>query len=118
MENDDPTPLKPLRRVYSPILGVERVEFDDCKNVEARRTAEIEARRDLMKPIEQLLADVHEEAETNFKPASANKRMVSLLVRVIKTNELQAKLILVLAVIAALGTFMQVIIGILQLCHH
>lgn len=47
--------------------------------------------RDLMKPIEQLLADVHEEADadqdSNGRIASAMKRMVSLQVRVVQSNE-------------------------------
>lgn len=89
-EAPEQSPLEPLRRVHSDILGVERVEFDDCKDPAARRRAEIEAMRDLLKPHEQLLADVHEEAENNpseiGRLAGATKRMVSLQVRVVRSN--------------------------------
>jgi|GEM_PF-2063204 len=89
--NTEQSPLEPVRRVRSDILGVERVEFDDCKDPAARRRAEVEAMRDLLKPIEQLLTDVHEEAENNpseiGRLAGATKRMVSLQVRVVRSND-------------------------------
>src|SRR5205085_935626 len=57
-----------------------------------RELAEEETRRDLQKPIEQLLSDVHEEVnhpgrspEVNI--AHANKRMVSLMARAAISNE-------------------------------
>src|SRR5256885_2131636 len=117
--SDQQTFSDPGRSVYSPILGITRLEFDECKDPAARKIAETEASRDLRKPIEQLLADVHEEAETNPDPAGriagANKRMVSLMLKVVRSNNRQAALLLILAVVATIGTLVQVGVGILQL---
>lgn len=57
-----------------------------------RELAEEEERRDLLKPIEQLLCDVHEEINHPGRPveaniAHANKRMVSLMARVAISND-------------------------------
>ncbi len=99
--------LEPVRRIRSDVLGVERVEFDNCRDTAARNRAEVEAMRDLLKPIEQLLTDVHEEAENNpsdiGRLAGATKRMVSLQVRVIRSNDrLSRHMIWVTWAIAAL----------------
>ena len=61
-------------------------------NLSNRERSEIETNRDLDKPIEQLLCDVHEETHNeNRTPieniASAQKRMVSLMARVAISNE-------------------------------
>jgi hypothetical protein len=82
-------PLSNKKEVYSPILRVTRLEFDDCKNPGLRERSEVEAARDLEKPIEQLLADVHEEAEGNTdegRIAGALKRLVSMQVQVVRAN--------------------------------
>jgi hypothetical protein len=61
-----------------------------------RERAELETRRDLAKPIEQLLSDVHEETHNKDRQpieniASSQKRMVSLMARVAITNDKLAR---------------------------
>jgi hypothetical protein len=58
-----------------------------------RERSEIETDRDLVKPIEQLLCDFHEEAESNLDKypvqsmIRAHKRMVSMMAKVALSNE-------------------------------
>lgn len=57
-----------------------------------RERAEIETDRDLIKPIQQLVCDVHEETHDPNKTemqniACANKRMVSLMARIAMSND-------------------------------
>lgn len=71
-----------------------RKDYDESKlkNLSPRESCELETDRDLDKPIEQLVCDVHE--ETNKQPrqlpeniAHAQKRMVSMMARIAKSNE-------------------------------
>lgn len=57
-----------------------------------RKLAEDETNRDLTKPIQQLLCDVHEEVHQTHRSVEqnllhANKRMVSMMARVALSNE-------------------------------
>ena len=71
-----------------------RKNFDEniLHGLSVRERSEIETERDLIKPIEQLVCDVHEETHNeNRTPienlASAQKRMVSLMARVAISND-------------------------------
>lgn len=71
-----------------------RKEFDEqvLQSLSNRQRSEIETNRDLIKPLEQLLCDVHEETHDEKRAdleniAGAQKRMVSLMARVAISNE-------------------------------
>lgn len=81
-----------------------RKDFDEAavqnlnqrEKVDRRKIAEIETARDLVKPIEQLVSDAHEEAldiarSGDENIAGAQKRMVSLMARVALSNDEVAK---------------------------
>lgn len=82
----DPEPIQQWRRKnYDPGLV----------KGERRKIAETETNRDLDKPIEQLLCDVHEESLDSDRTEGTNtsgaqKRMVSLMTRVAKGNDIIA----------------------------
>ena len=70
-----------------------RNNFDEKKlnGLNIRERSEIESGRDLVKSIEQLLCDVHEEIHNNSGDqlgniACAQKRMVSMMAKVAKSN--------------------------------
>lgn len=74
-----------------------RMNFDESKLVglTIRQRSEIETNRDLIKPIEQLVCDVHEETHNSDRGelqnlACAQKRMVSMMARVSKSNDRMA----------------------------
>jgi hypothetical protein len=74
-----------------------------------RKKAEEETSRDLQKPIEQLLCDVHEELLTpNRGPSEtslhANKRMVALIARAAIENRRSSAMMLVLTIVIAILT--------------
>jgi hypothetical protein len=81
-----------------------------------RELAEAETNRDLKKPIQQLLCDVHEEV-LQTRPVEeniihANKRMVSMMARVALSNERYSGVLLkltwvlvVLTIVLAVMTF-------------
>jgi hypothetical protein len=56
-----------------------------------RERCELETDRDLDKPVEQLVCDVHEETHSNRHPVfnliCAQKRMVSMMARIAKSND-------------------------------
>ena len=88
-----------------------RMNFNDYNQNEfsEREKAEIETERDLMKPIQQLVCDVHEETHNPNRTelqnlASAQKRMVSLMARLAISNELLTKQIVYLTWLIALMT--------------
>lgn len=70
-----------------------RKNYDENKlnGLSLRDRSELETDRDLDKPIEQLVCDVQEETHANRDSianiAGAQKRMVSMMARVAKTNE-------------------------------
>jgi hypothetical protein len=75
-----------------------RLSFDESilTDLSDRERAEIETDRDLVKPVEQLLCDVHEETHNPNRSAqeniaSAQKRMVSLMARVAISNDRSTK---------------------------
>jgi len=77
-----------------PERGWERKNYDEGKldRLSPRRRAELETDRDLEKPVEQLVCDVHEEThDPNRSPleniAGAQKRMVSMMARVAISNQ-------------------------------
>ena len=99
-----------------------RLSFDESTlaNLSDREKAEIETERDLVKPVEQLLCDVHEEthnpnrsAQENF--ASAQKRMVSLMARVAISNERSVKIMTCLTWAIAIMTLAIVVLTIVLL---
>jgi len=70
---------------------------------------ELETDRDLDKPLEQLVCDVHEETNNKDRPpleniAHAQKRMVSMMARIAKSNTILTKWIIILTVIIAIMT--------------
>jgi len=84
-----------------PVQKWKRMNFDEekLKTLDPRRRAELETNRDLVKQVEQLLCDVHEETHNDRRTpleniASAQKRMVSLLARVAISNERTTKTII------------------------
>lgn len=93
----------------------ERKIFDEdiLKNLSNRERAEIETNRDLDKPIEQLLCDVHEETHNPggtelANIACAQKRMVSLMARVAISNDkvaCQMKWLTAVIALLTLGIF-------------
>ncbi len=71
-----------------------RKNYDEGKlrNLELRDLCELETGRDLDKPLEQLVCDVHEETNNPNRKAldniaHAQKRMVSMMARIAKSNE-------------------------------
>jgi len=71
-----------------------RRNFDEekLKDLSDRERAEIETNRDLVKPIQQLVCDVHEETHNPDRTelqniASAQKRMVSMMARLAISND-------------------------------
>lgn len=84
-----------------------------------RQRAEIETNRDLIKPIEQLVCDVHEETHnpdgTGLRNmASAQKRMVSMMARLAKSNDQMTKQIICLTWAIAIMTLVIVVFTILM----
>ncbi len=90
-----------------------RLTFDESilNNLsDDRRRAEIETDRDLIKPIQQLVCDVHEETHNPNRTeaqniASANKRIVSLMARVALSNDRLNKKIYSLTLAMTIMTF-------------
>ena len=88
-----------------------RKNYDESKlhNPLIREDFELETDRDLDKPLEQLVCDVHEETNnTNRAPleniAHAQKRMVSMMARIAKSNEILTKWIIGFTVVIAIMT--------------
>ena len=87
---------KLMKKLLRRIAKLERKSIDadsvleGFSKDETRKHAEAEACCDLMKPIEQLLSDVHDEALQGRSPTEniihVNKRMTSMMTRVAKSN--------------------------------
>lgn len=96
----------------------ERQVFDEVilQNLDSRQRAEIETERDLMKPIEQLLCDVHEETHNESRSelanlASAQKRMVSMMARVEISNNQTNRILIILTIIIGILTFIMTVLA-------
>lgn len=81
-----------------PPMKWKRLNFDTTRNYcfespeDRRQLAERETNRDLKKPLEQLVCDVHEESDDPNRTSMENligaqKRMVSMMARVAKSND-------------------------------
>lgn len=88
-----------------------RMTFDENKlnGLSIRERSEIETDRDLIKPIEQLLCDVHEETHNQNRTelqniAAAQKRMVSMMAHIAKSNERMTRQMLILTWVIAILT--------------
>jgi hypothetical protein len=75
-----------------------RMIFDEdkFKDLDVRERSEIETNRDLVKPIEQLVCDVHEETHNPNRTElqnleGAQKRMVSMMARLSIVNDRMTK---------------------------
>jgi hypothetical protein len=98
-----------------------RMTFDEniLKGLTNRQRAELETNRDLIKPIEQLVCDVHEETHNSGRTelqniASAQKRMVSMMARLAKSNDSMTKQMICLTWAIALMTLAIVVFTILM----
>jgi len=96
-----------------------RLSFDESilANLTPRERAEVETERDLAKPVQQLLCDVHEETHNSNRSAeeniaSAQKRMVSLMARVAMSSDRSAKIMTCLTWAIAIMTLAIVILTI------
>jgi len=99
-----------------------RKEYDlkKLEGLSVRQVAELETDRDLDKSIEQLVCDVHEETHhpgrnEQANIAAAQKRMVSLMARVAKSNDRLAKWMFWLTM--AIGA-MTLVILVFELIHN
>ena len=98
-----------------------RVDFDPLPDdLTVRQKAEEETRRDLEKPIEQLLCDVHEEIlnqtrTTDQSLVHAYRRMVSVMVRVAASNERTSRILIALTWALTFLTVVLVILTIVML---
>jgi hypothetical protein len=87
-----------------------RKNYDESvfEGLSVRERSEIETDRDLAKPPEQLVCDVHEETHADRTAldniAGAQKRLVSLMARIAKSNDRIARYILWLTVAIAIMT--------------
>lgn len=84
-------------------------KLDYRKDEDRRKGSEIETDRDLAKPMEQLVCDVHEEThDPNRQPleniAGAQKRMTSMMARVAMSNDVVARRMLWLTVAITIMT--------------
>jgi hypothetical protein len=70
-----PSRLGSYELKFSEELQIEQIKWPDP----SMKSPELEAARDLHKPLEQLLADVHRE--------EPNKRLASMMLRVVKSND-------------------------------
>ena len=101
-----------------------RLNFDESKleGLTNRQRSEIETNRDLIKPVEQLVCDVHEETHDPNRTelqniASAQKRMVSMMARLAKSNDRMTKQIVCLTWAIAIMTLVIVVFTILLWKH-
>jgi hypothetical protein len=88
-----------------------RMTFDEkvLEGLSNRRRSEIETDRDLIKPIQQLVCDVHEETHDANRTeiqnvAGAQKRMVSLMARIAISNDRLSKKIYWLTLVMTIMT--------------
>ena len=103
---DSDPPRKWRRKAYDegPLRSLDYRKSDD-----RRKGSEIETDRDLGKPVEQLVCDVHEETHDPNRTdlaniAGAQKRMVSMMACVAKSNDRMTRWMLILTVVIAAMT--------------
>jgi hypothetical protein len=101
-----------------------RLNFDESKleGLTNRQRSEIETNRDLIKPVEQLVCDVHEEIHDPNRTelqniASSQKRMVSIMARLAKSDDRMIKQIGCLTWAIAIMTLVIVVFTILLWKH-
>ncbi len=100
-----------------PIRKWKRKIFDESalQSLSPRERSDLETDRDLAKPPEQLVSDVHEETHDSNRTdlqniAGAHKRMVSLMARIASSNETIASRTLYLTVAIALMTLIMLLL--------
>lgn len=115
MDSDSKMKIK-LKSIYNCIMMIiglktkwKRINFDSPKN---REESEKETNQDIQKPIQQLICDVHEEANNKNREfldnlMHENKRMTSMLGRVYLSNERSSTIMLILTLILLLFTIVQ-----------
>lgn len=86
----DPDPPHKWRRKLYDEAPLRKLDYK--KDEDRRKGSEIETNRDLEKPMEQLVCDVHEETHDPNRTelanlAGAQKRMVSMMARVAKSSD-------------------------------
>ena len=88
-----------------------RMNFGEeiLKGKSVRECSEIETGRDLIKPLEQLVCDVHEETHNRDRTelanlAGAQKRMVSMMARLAQSNDRLTNQMVILAYFIAFMT--------------
>ncbi|MBP9152009.1 MAG: hypothetical protein KBF73_06970 [Flavobacteriales bacterium] len=98
----------------------QRQDFNETilEHKTVRERSELETNRDLIKPIEQLVCDVHEETHQQDRTeleniACAQKRMVSMMARMSISNERMTKQIMLLTYFIFVLTLFSVIISFL-----
>ena len=88
-----------------------------------RRQCEEETNRDLRKPIQQLMCDVHEEASDPSRPLElsqllATRRMVSMLRRVALEHERSSKLLVWFTIVLVIMTAVLIWLTIVLITHE
>jgi hypothetical protein len=107
MSEYDPDPPHKWQRKKYDETPLRRLDYR--KDEDRRRGAEMETDRDLAKPMEQLVCDVHEETHDPNRSelanlAGAQKRMVSMMARVAKSSDRASFWMIVLTFAIALMT--------------
>ena len=117
-EFDPEPPVRWKRKNYDESL----LRNLDYKNEsDLRKGSEIESNRDLDKPVEQLVCDVHEETHSEKRDTLANiagaqKRMTSMMARVAISNSRVADQMLVLTCVIGVLTFVLVVLTLILVC--
>jgi hypothetical protein len=98
-----------------------RMIFDEdkLKDLDVRERSEIETNRDLEKPVEQLVCDVHEETHNPNRTelqnlASSQKRMVSMMARLSIANDSMTKQMVCLTWVIAFMTLLILILTVIM----
>jgi hypothetical protein len=115
----DPDPPHNWRRKNYDEAPLRKLDY--LKSDDRRKGSEIETDRDLAKPMEQLVCDVHEETHDPNRSevanlAGAQKRMVSMMARVAKSSDKVAAQMLYLTWAIAIMTLVILAATILSLC--
>jgi hypothetical protein len=97
-----------------------RLDFDESilEGLSVRERSEIETNRDLIKPIEQLVCDVHEETHNLSRNelaniAGAQKRMVSMMARIAMSNDRMTRQMYKLTVVTTIMSLLSLILSII-----
>jgi hypothetical protein len=103
----DPDPPQNWRRKNYDEAPLRALDYK--KDEDRRKGSEIETNRDLDKPMEQLVCDVHEETHDPDRTdlaniAGAQKRMVSMMARVARSNDRMTRWMLFFTVVITILT--------------